>query len=72
MKYCKNCILPNTRPNIDLDENGVCNASTKKLKEKIDWVKRVDFVHIVKKLNKKRVYDCVIPVSGGKDSTWQD
>ena len=73
MRYCKNCILPNSRPNMELDENGVCNASTKKLKEKIDWVKReVDFVHIVKKVkSKKRVYDCVIPVSGGKDSTWQ-
>ena len=41
MEYCKKCILPNTRPNITLDENGICNASTIDQKEKIDWKKGV-------------------------------
>ena len=73
MKYCKNCILPESRPNIVLDKNGVCNASTNKSKKLIDWKKREkEFVKIVKKVKaKKEIYDCVIPVSGGKDSTWQ-
>ena len=73
MKYCKKCILPDSRPNVVLDENGICNASTNKSKESIDWKNREkEFVKIVKKVKqKKEVYDCVIPVSGGKDSTWQ-
>ena len=25
-KYCKICILPNTRPNLKLNSNGICNA----------------------------------------------
>ena len=50
MKYCKNCILPESRPNIVLDKNGVCNASTNKSKKLIDWKKREkEFVKIVKK-----------------------
>ena len=73
MKYCKKCILPDSRPNVILDENGICNASTNESKELIDWKNREkEFVKIVKKVKqKKEVYDCVIPVSGGKDSTWQ-
>ncbi len=73
MKYCKECILPDSRPNIIFDQNGICNASTKKIKEEINWEKReLDFINISKSAkSKKRLYDCVIPVSGGKDSTWQ-
>ena len=73
MKYCKECILPDSRPNIIFGQNGICNASTKKKKEEINWEKReLDFISISKSAkSKKRLYDCVIPVSGGKDSTWQ-
>ncbi len=73
IQYCKNCILPNTRPNITLDSNGYCNASTIESKTQIDWEERkLEFQKLVRsvKLEKKN-YDCVIPVSGGKDSTWQ-
>ena len=42
MKYCKNCILPDTRPNIILDENGICNACNQfnNQKLKINWKRR--------------------------------
>ena len=74
MKYCKKCILPDTRPNINFNEDGVCDAccsSEKKLN--IDWREReINFNEIVKKVKSlNKPYDCVIPVSGGKDSTWQ-
>ena len=73
IQYCKTCLLPNTRPNIIFDKDGVCNGSTKRLKEKINWEEReLKFEKITEETkSKKRIYDCVIPVSGGKDSTWQ-
>jgi len=75
MKYCSNCILPDTRPNLVIESDGVCNACkySKRKVDNIDWDKRENnFKQIVEeaKLNSKG-YDCLIPVSGGKDSTWQ-
>jgi len=73
LKFCKNCILPNTRPNLKIDEDGVCDACKNK-KTKINWKNRRNkFLKIVKKIKNKnkKNYDCLIPVSGGKDSTWQ-
>jgi N-acetyl sugar amidotransferase len=73
--WCNNCILPNTRPNIVINDNGICNAcvnhSNKKL---INWSKQlVALKKIVKKIKNKSKsgFNCLIPVSGGKDSTWQ-
>ena len=55
MKYCKKCILPDSRPNVILDENGICNASTNESKELIDWKNREkEFVKIVKKVKQKK------------------
>src|SRR3990167_1444803 len=74
MKYCKVCIIPDTRPHIELDQEGVCNACrAHKAKRKINWKEREScFLKVVKKARlKSKGYDCVIPVSGGKDSTWQ-
>lgn len=73
MQYCKTCIIPSTRPNIQFDENGHCNCATLEKKQLIDWNAREQLfrkvVEHAKKCNAE--YDCVIPVSGGKDSTWQ-
>ena len=73
IKYCNTCILPNTRPNIQFDAEGRCNGATLDNKRNINWVKREgDFQKLVLETkSKNRIYDCVIPVSGGKDSTWQ-
>lgn len=74
MRYCIRCITLSTRPNITFDENGVCNAcATHALKGTIDWGKRERaFREVVKNAqSRSRGYDCLIPVSGGKDSTWQ-
>tara|TARA_Y100000590_G_C15700019_1_gene1006425 strand:- start:3 stop:1121 length:1119 start_codon:yes stop_codon:yes gene_type:complete len=73
IEYCNSCILPNTRPNILFDELGNCNAATIENKKSIDWNKRErEFNRIVNHAKSKNgAYDCVIPVSGGKDSTWQ-
>ena len=68
MKYCKKCILPSTRPNIQLDKNGVCCERVIQ-KKTINWDERLDSLKkIIKQIKSKNAtYDCVIPVSGGKD-----
>lgn len=74
MKYCSKCIIPDTRPNIALDEEGVCNACrSHESRPSIDWSQRQDlFADVVSHAKaKSEGYDCLVPVSGGKDSTWQ-
>jgi len=76
MRICKRCIQPDTRPNIYFNEDGVCGACIWELDEKpkIDWQNREKELHDIAKWAKKSSksnYDCIIGVSGGKDSTFQ-
>src|SRR5579859_1709363 len=74
MRWCSRCVLPDTRPNLVLDEQGVCNACrSHERKPEIDWAARESaFRELVDRLRRpEHGYDAVIPVSGGKDSTWQ-
>lgn len=74
MRYCRTCILPDTRPNLDLDASGECSACRNaRIKKQIDWAERGGQLRKVVANAQKRSqgYDCLIPVSGGKDSTWQ-
>ena len=74
MKYCKVCIIPITRPDQFFDSDNICNACrSHQSKTKIDWNKRLNkFKEIIDKFktNNSR-WNCVIPSSGGKDSTYQ-
>lgn len=76
MKYCTKCLIPSTKPNVKFDKNGTCFAcqnyqEIKNLsKESIN--KNSDFNKLFKEIKKqKKIYDVVIPVSGGKDSLYQ-
>jgi len=78
MKYCKKCLQPDTRPGIVFDKNQVCMACRyEESKQFIDWKKREQELRKIateaKEEAKRRglSYDCVIGVSGGKDSTFQ-
>lgn len=74
MRYCRSCVLPDTRPNLVLDEAGICNACRSHgTKRTIDWAIRERAFHALAERVKGQAagYDCLIPVSGGKDSTWQ-
>lgn len=75
MKFCSNCVMPDTKPGIWLDDRGFCNACrSKEIKNKIDWDARYkDLEVIVDEIKKAKhpFYDCVVPVSGGKDSWYQ-
>ena len=74
MKYCKKCIMPDTRPDQIFNEAGICNACLSyERNKKIDWsARKKEFEKIINKAktNKSR-WNCVIPSSGGKDSTFQ-
>jgi N-acetyl sugar amidotransferase len=75
VRYCKKCVMPDTKPDLSLNKDGICDAclSTEK-KEKVDWdARKKEMAKILEKYRSKdgRNYDCIIPVSGGKDSTFQ-
>ena len=76
MRYCKKCIMPDTRPEQVFDEEGVCDAcrSAVRKHQEIDWAaRRKEFESILEKYRNPKGdwWDCVIPVSGGKDSCFQ-
>tara|TARA_B100000579_G_C22782844_1_gene830269 strand:- start:191 stop:1363 length:1173 start_codon:yes stop_codon:yes gene_type:complete len=73
---CKKCFFPNTKPSLHFDENNVCLACkyTDYYEKEIDWDQKLEnFYELCKDIKKNRTsdYDCIIPVSGGKDSTYQ-
>lgn len=76
-RYCKKCLFPETKPDLHFNEDGVCSAciAADAKDNGIDWKQREkDFQSIIDKfrLDKEAIgYDCLIPVSGGKDSTYQ-
>src|SRR3990167_8304162 len=74
-RYCTRCVMPNTKPDLAFDKDGVCDAChSAGLKNAIDWKARAEeFKKLVERFNNKDglKYDCIIPVSGGKDSHYQ-
>ena len=72
VRYCKTCLMPDTRPRIVFDADGVCNAChTAEGKSSIDWdARRAEFLDYVERFRPKDgPYDCIVPWSGGKDSS---
>lgn len=73
MKHCTNCGLPETYETIEFDVNGVCNICSQKSYRDgaIDWDQRKKMLgEIVEEYRGKFAYDCIVPFSGGKDSTF--
>ena len=76
LRYCIKCVQPDTRPNAKFNEHGVCPACAYlQTIDHIDWEERKrELDEICEKYKSHRViqpYDCIIGVSGGKDSTRQ-
>lgn len=75
IRYCKRCIMPETKPDLHIDQDGICSACRYYEKRReINWKKREQELHnILEKYKSKdgSNYDCLIPVSGGKDSHYQ-
>jgi N-acetyl sugar amidotransferase len=75
MKYCKRCLQPDTRPNTIFREDGICPAcSYFEALQAVDWQERYEILRdLLANFKRKngQYHDCIIGVSGGKDSTRQ-
>lgn len=75
MKYCKVCLQTNTRPNEQFTNEGLCHAcNINELIINADYIERFKILeNIINNRTKKKnqFFDCIIGVSGGKDSTRQ-
>ena len=79
VKYCKKCLFPDTKPDLYFDDEGICDACKSAERKHgtenaVNWdvrAKYFDELLVNARKNAKGWYDCIIPVSGGKDSTWQ-
>ena len=74
ISFCKKCLTPSSRPRIQFDDEGICNACRySEEKTKIDWSARKDeFLSLISPLRERAErgdYSCVVPWSGGKDSS---
>ena len=75
IKYCRRCVMPSTKPDLRFDDEGVCSACRNiERRKEVDWAKRrEELLDVVAKYRRPNAdnYDCIVPVSGGKDSTYQ-
>lgn len=73
LKRCTKCLTPETHETIIFDANGVCNVclNISQKDNQVDWEERKkDLDELIEAYRGKYDYDCIIPYSGGKDSTW--
>lgn len=79
MIYCARCLFPSTKPDLVIDAEGICSACRgQEYKDRIvDWnVRAMEWGELcawakTEARQRGNRYDCVVPISGGKDSTWQ-
>lgn len=74
MKYCTRCLYPETKPDLFFDKKGVCSACIAfEARSSINWEERAaQFKKLVFDIKlQNNIYDCIVPVSGGKDSHYQ-
>jgi N-acetyl sugar amidotransferase len=75
IRYCVRCVMPETKPDLNIDDEGVCAACRNfERRPTIDWdARRRELIDILDRYKSKDGgnYDCIVPVSGGKDSTYQ-
>tara|TARA_B100000035_G_scaffold259860_1_gene230603 strand:- start:238 stop:1362 length:1125 start_codon:yes stop_codon:yes gene_type:complete len=71
--WCKSCLNMSTRPRIQFDKKQICNACTWSRKKKIfNWnFRKKELANLIKKYKSKNDnFDCIVPVSGGKDGSY--
>jgi len=75
LAYCRRCVMPDTKPDLHLDDEGICNACRNYERRKaVDWdARRAELLKVLEKYRHRDGgnWDCIVPVSGGKDSTYQ-
>lgn len=73
LNRCTKCVTPETHETITFDDKGSCNIcrQIEFKQENVDWdLKKVQLDELIEKYRGKYDYDCIVPFSGGKDSTW--
>tara|TARA_Y100001935_G_C17267666_1_gene490071 strand:+ start:169 stop:1290 length:1122 start_codon:yes stop_codon:yes gene_type:complete len=70
--WCKSCLNNSFRPRIEFDKKGVCNACQwMKEKKKFNWsARKKELKKMIKDYKSNSIYDCIVPVSGGKDGSY--
>ena len=74
LERCRKCLYPfTTKPYIIFDDEGICGGCrVAEEKANIDWEERERLLRVLVQPYKKDTgYDCIVPVSGGKDSHYQ-
>lgn len=75
IRYCRVCVMSETKPDLLIDQEGVCSACRYMGRRgEIDWdARREELLRIFERYRSRNGsgYDCIIPVSGGKDSHFQ-
>lgn len=75
IQYCRRCVMPETKPDLYIDADGICSACRSfEQRREMDWDKRKqELTTVLDRYRSKNGnnYDCIIPVSGGKDSHYQ-
>lgn len=75
LTYCRRCVMPDTKPDLLLDGEGICNACRNyENRAIVDWDARARELEAVFARYRRKDggnWDCIVPVSGGKDSTFQ-
>jgi hypothetical protein len=75
VRYCQRCVMPSTKPGLVIDADGICSACRQvERKHKIDWnAREAELAALCDSVRGKNGngYDCIVPISGGKDSTYQ-
>ncbi len=69
LKRCSKCILPETMPYITFDEQGVCNYC-KHYKKRNNPKPKDELLDLIKPYRRARGAECIVPLSGGRDSCW--
>jgi N-acetyl sugar amidotransferase len=71
IRICRTCLMPSSRPRVVFDDTGQCNACKWAVeKQRIDWDARAkEFQEVVAAHKRHPAYDCIVPFSGGKDSS---
>jgi len=75
IRYCVRCVMPETKPDLRIDSEGVCNACRSyEGRSSVDWTARKrELARVLEQYRCRdgETWDCIVPVSGGKDSTYQ-
>lgn len=69
LRYCRRCVMPETKPDLHIDADGVCSACRYyEKRQEVNWELRsrelVDLLEKYRSKNNEK-YDCIVPVSGG-------